>query len=284
VNRKISTRDKGERAKGYQGFLLRVFVITLVPITLAGAIFLCLSLRTVLKRASFLRLKEVTLEGNNRVSRSEVLTVARLTDETNTLFVDIGEVSRRLTEHPWIEQSTVKRIFPDGIRIVIRERNPMALVRLERLYYLDEKGKIFDQAKASDETAYPVLTGLCREDLEKRDEKACRLLQTALHLLELTREVKILPYRSISQIHLDQAIGLLVITKDRGIKFHMGFNDFEGKFQRLSQIWRTIQSLEPSRIDCTIPNRIIVQPKRVDTMNTLAQGPRTPQSQKKGGE
>jgi cell division protein FtsQ len=267
------------KPKGYQRFLLRVFLITLIPVTLAGTIVLCLSLRMVLKRASFLRLKEITIEGNNRISRSEVLAVAGLGHETNILSVDIGRVNRRLTGHPWIEQSTVKRLLPDGICIVIRERNPLALVRLDRLYYLDEKGKIFDQAKASDETAYPVLTGLCREDLEKREEKACRLLQAALHLLELTRDVKILPYRSISQIHLDQAIGLLVYTKDRGVEFHLGFNDFEGKLQRLSQIWRMIQSPEPSRIDCTIPSRIIVQQKRVDAMNTRPQKIRTKQSQ-----
>ena len=284
MNRKISTQERGEKAKGYQGFLLRVFVITLIPITLAGTILLCLSLRMVLKGASFLRLKEITIDGNNRVSRSEVLTITGLTDETNTLFIDIGGVNRRLTGHPWIEQSTVKRIFPDGIHIVIQERNPMALVRLERLYYLDEKGKIFDQAKASDATAYPVVTGLRREDLEKRDERACRLLQTALHFLHLTRKVKFIPYRSISHVHLDRAIGLIVYTKDQDVEFHMGFNDFEGKFKHLSQIWRMIQALEPSHIDCTIPNRIIAQQKRVDRMHTLPQKTRTKEPQKKGGE
>lgn len=257
---------------------MRVFIITLIPVTLAGATFLFLSLYLFLRGASFLCLKEVKIEGNNRISRNEVLTLAGLDDAPNILSLDIKALNRRVGGHPWIEKSTVRRTFPDGIRIVIQERNPMALIHLEGLYYVDETGTIFDRAKGRDKAEYPILTGLRRDDLQSGEKKTSELLQKALHLLKMTHDVKILPYRSISQIHLDRAVGLLVYTTHRGTEFRMGFTDFERKFQHLAKIWPVIQLMELCSIDCTIPGKIIIQQKRSDRMKANRQKIRRRQS------
>lgn len=262
MNPRGSKRKIGSRPKGSQTFLLRVFIITLIPVVLAGATFLSLSLYLFLKEASFLRLKKIRIEGNKRVSTNEILAITELEREPNILSLDIKALNRRLGEHPWIEKSIMKRVFPDGIHIVIQERNPLAVIHLEKLYYIDEKGVIFHRATGREKAAYPILTGIRREDLERREKKAGMLLQKALQLLELTRHGKILPYGSISQIHVDRAIGLLVYTIDEGTEIRMGFDDFERKFQRLSQIWSVIGPMELSAIDCTVPGKIIVQQKR----------------------
>ncbi len=259
---RISRRNIGKRSKGSQTFLLRVFIITLIPVTIAGAIFLSLSAYLFLRGASFLNLKEVEIKGNKRVSTNEILAIAELEDAPNILSLDIRALNRRLGQHPWIEKAMIKRVFPDGIQIVIRERNPMAVIHLGSLYYVDEKGVIFDQAEGDDKADYPILTGIKRENLENGEKKARMLLERALYLLKMTHNEKILPYRSISQIHLDRAVGLLVYTIDKGTEIRMGFDSFERKLQRLSKISSVIRSMELSSIDCTVPGRIIVQQKR----------------------
>jgi cell division protein FtsQ len=260
-----------QKPKGYQSFLGRVFIITLIPVTVAGGIFLLLSLYLCLKEASFLRVREIRIEGNRRISTNEILAITGLKEGPNILALDIRALNRRLGQHPWIEKAMVKRRFPDGIHIVIEERKPLALIHLGRLYYVDQQGAIFHQAKDQEKAAYPILTGIRREDLEKGEKTACRLLQKALDLLRMTHGAGILPYRSISQIHMDRAIGLLVYTIDRGTEIRMGFDGFEGKFQRLSKIWPAIRSMEPDIVDCNIPEKIIVQPKRSDNMNASRQ-------------
>lgn len=255
-------QDPGKRPKGSERFLLRVFIITLIPVTLAGATFLFLSVYLFLKGASFLRLKEVKIEGNRRVSSSKILAITDLEDGPNILSLDIKALNHRLGQHPWIEKSMIKRELPDTIYIVIQERSPIALIHLGKLYYVDENGTIFDQAMGRDKPAYPVLTGIRREDLEKGEKKAHLLLEKAIHMLKMTRDGRILPDQSISQIHLDRAVGLLVYTAKKGTEIRMGFDDFERKFQRLSQIWPTIRPMKLRAIDCTIPGKIIVQQKR----------------------
>ena len=275
---KTLTKSLAQRRTGPEKFLMKVFIITLIPVTLAGATFLFLSLYLFLREASFLSLKNITIEGNHRISRDEVLALTGLNDAPNILGLNIRMLNRRLVSHPWIEKSMVKRIFPDGIRIVIDERQPIALIHLGKLYYVDKTGEIFDQATGRDKTAYPILTGLRREDVEEGEKKTYDLLQQALHLLQMTHKVKILPYASISQIHLDRAIGLLVYTTDRGTEFRMGFAGFEEKFQRLLKIWPVIKSMDLRSIDCTIPEKVFVQPVRSDKMKTRQHKTRRQQS------
>jgi len=241
---------------------LRVFIVTLILVALAGTTFLFLSLYLFLKGSSFLRLKEVKIEGNNRVSTDEIRAITELDDEPNILSLDIKALNRRLGQHPWIEKSMIKRILPHGIHIMIHERKPLALIHLGKFYYVDGKGVILNQALGKEKGAYPILTGLRREDLEKGERKAHMLLQRALDLLKMTQEDRILPYRSISQIHLDRAVGLLVYTTGKGTEIRLGFKDFKRKFERLSKIWPIIRPMELSAIDCTIPEKIIVKQKR----------------------
>jgi len=266
VNRRIQGQSLDGKPRGLERFFLRVFVITLIPLTVAGGIFLFLSVYLFLKGAPFLRLEEVRIEGNRRVSRDEILAITGLEGGPNILALDIKGMNRRLGEHPWIERCTIRRELPGTIRIAVREREPIALIHLGRLYYIDANGVVFDEARGRDKAAYPILTGVRREDLEKGEAKTRRLVQAAIHLLEISRRSPVLPYRSISQIHLDRAVGLLVYTMERGIEVRMGFGDFERKLSRLSRVWPTVRSMELCAVECSIPGKIIVQSKRVEAM------------------
>lgn len=259
MTRGAAKEGTGKSPKGSQRFLLRIFVATLIPVILAGTTFLSLSLYLFLRQASFLRLKEVRIEGNRRLSTDDILALAELEGQPNILTLDMKGLRERLGRHPWIEKALIRRVFPDGIRIVIRERHPLAVIPLGgRNYYVDEQAVLFDQVKEIGKGTYPILKGLTREELEKGEGKARRLLQTALRFLKLSQGNEILPYESISEITLDRAIGLLVYTADRKTEFRMGFDHFEEKLQRLSRIWPVIQSMEIASIDCTVPRKIIV--------------------------
>jgi cell division protein FtsQ len=260
----VSTRGFDERSKGFQVFLFRIFITVLVVVALAGATFLFLSLYLYLKEAPFLRLKEVRIKGINRLSQNEILTITELDRDQNILSLDIKTMNTKLGQHPWIQKSTIKRTFPDGILISVQERKPIAVIHLGKFYYVDERAVIFDQAKGRDLAAHPILTGIGREDLEKGDKKARLLLKKALQLLKMTQNHRILPYRSISQIHLDRALGLLVYTMKKGTEIRMGFGDFETKFQRISKIWSPVRQMDLAYIDVTIPGKIIVKQKRTN--------------------
>jgi cell division protein FtsQ len=256
-----SRRNRARKTRGDQKLLRRVFVIALIPVSVAGVIFLFLSLYLFLRGAPFLRLKEATIRGNKRISTEEILGMTGLKEKPNILTLDIKALNTRLGQQPWIEKSTIQRVFPNGIRITVQERSPVAIVHLGKLYFIDKNRVIFDEVDPEEASAYPIFTGAVSEDIETNDRNTCRLLQGALHLLKVARGHPIITYESISRIHLDKAVGLLVYTKAQGTEFRLGFSNFERKLQRLSKIWPLIRSLRISAVDCTVPGRIIVQKK-----------------------
>lgn len=71
--------------------------------------------------------REIRVRGEAHLSSVEVVRLSGLTPETNVLWLDTGEVERRLESSPWIREATVERSLPGEVRIAIVERRPVAV-------------------------------------------------------------------------------------------------------------------------------------------------------------
>jgi cell division protein FtsQ len=72
------------------------------------------------------RISEIALAGEKEVGRDEILSLAGITDRTSLLFLDAARTRTRLLTNPWIIEATVLKLYPDRLRIEIRERNPFS--------------------------------------------------------------------------------------------------------------------------------------------------------------
>ena len=84
------------------------------------------SLRRVANKLGF-RISEVALAGEHEVGRDEILVLAGITDRSSLLFLDAARTRARLLANPWIADATVLKLYPDRLRIEIKERKPFAL-------------------------------------------------------------------------------------------------------------------------------------------------------------
>ena len=73
------------------------------------------------------RITEVALAGEHEVGRDEILVLAGITDRSSLLFLDAARTRARLLTNPWIADATVLKLYPDRLRIEIKERKPFAL-------------------------------------------------------------------------------------------------------------------------------------------------------------
>ena len=73
------------------------------------------------------RISEIALAGEREVGRSEILVLAGITDRSSLLFLDAARTRTRLLANPWIADATVLKLYPDRLRIEIKERQPFAL-------------------------------------------------------------------------------------------------------------------------------------------------------------
>jgi cell division protein FtsQ len=73
--------------------------------------------------------KEITVSGNRRVSRSEILMHAAVAPHVSIWLQNTGAMARRIAEIPYIATVTVRRIPPAILRIRVAERVPYAEIR-----------------------------------------------------------------------------------------------------------------------------------------------------------
>jgi cell division protein FtsQ len=74
-------------------------------------------------------LRELRLQGAERLSLDEVKAIAGLDDRTNVLWLSLAEVESRLEGNPWILEASVERSLPSTMSLSILERIPVAAVR-----------------------------------------------------------------------------------------------------------------------------------------------------------
>ncbi|MBD3240954.1 MAG: FtsQ-type POTRA domain-containing protein [Chitinivibrionales bacterium] len=103
--------------------------------------------------------KRIEVVGNSRIAREQVVQMAGLTPGMKAFDIDPGAVQASLTGNALVELVRVRRWTPGKVTVQIRERTPIALVNVGRVYQVDEQGVLFELPSGT-YLSLPVVTGL----------------------------------------------------------------------------------------------------------------------------
>ncbi|REJ78004.1 MAG: hypothetical protein DWQ47_16780 [Acidobacteria bacterium] len=132
-----------------------------VPLFLAACILFCLGLllsagvRSVAS-SDFFEVRRVETVGAERVSPAKVEQIVRSEAfRTGVWNADLEEIKQGVEELKFVRHASVARVLPDIVRVTIRERVPVATVRMGKADYLvDDDAKIL--SKVSKDTTGPL--------------------------------------------------------------------------------------------------------------------------------
>lgn len=205
----------------------------------------------------FFIVKEIDVKGCERLNPAEIISTAKIEWSSNIFKLNLEEMARRLELNPWIEEVSIRKVFPDKILIQIKERHPMAIIQLEDLYYIDSNGVIFSPVGDKDRYNFPILTGF----KNKTNQLAEDLILKGIEFLKVAEQMKATPLDEISEIHVDRDFGISCISMNEGIEVRIGWGDYEEKLKRLSLIWSDLKKrrISPILIDCADLERFIVK-------------------------
>ena len=162
-----------------------------------------------------LRVVKVEVRGSRFLSEGEVRELLGPAVGENILNLDIDSLKARLRSSPWVADATVTRTLPDTLRVEVRERVPLALAELERLYLMDGDGALIDiygpRTAAFD---LPIVRGLQRAEPEDRRERAILAGALLRDLGELGAE--------ISEVEVEKNGDLRVVLRGAGEVVRMG--------------------------------------------------------------
>lgn len=222
----------GKRAKKFFLRLFKIIIYVSAPAALVIGVWYGYKEFTT---SRYLALKKINVIGARTISTDEIIGLSGLEEGRNLFSFKVGAVENAIRKNPWVESVTVKRDLPDVVNINIREREPVALVKLGDIYVMDVSGVIFKKASVDDELDLPIVTGFTIDDV-KRESAGVEG-----GLLELIRALRVrngFNYASISEIHADEAFGFTLYTLDEGVRVEIGKGGYEKKLASFDRIVR----------------------------------------------
>lgn len=209
----------------------------------------------------------VTIIGQVRSNPGAILREMQIKPGTSLLAVQPFKVEKALLQQPWIEQAELRRVWPDRLQLLVREHEPVALVKMEnRLYLMNRRGILFKAMEPHDPNEFPVITGLALEHFQRTAGNMSPLLAKVFDFLEhLPEKDNFLSYATVAEIHVDAERGFTIYPTDFNIGLSLGFQGYKQKLANLQKVLPHIkqhgQLAKMERIDLNYPQRVLVRLK-----------------------
>lgn len=120
-----------------------------LPGAISTCILICLGVlmffgyRTV-TASNFFEVRDVAVSGTTRASKQDIERIVRgETEKMGVWNADLPDIRQKIEKLPYIKSAAVSRALPNGMRVVITERIPIAVVHLSAGdYFVDNEAEI----------------------------------------------------------------------------------------------------------------------------------------------
>lgn len=128
-----------------------------------------------------------------------------LSRNRNLLSLDLGEITRRIREHPRIRQLQLEKIYPDTLVIRASERQPEAIVNTDAFYFVDREGFVLGKVKPAELRGQelPFITGLHPQEVRQGEKILNPALYRALLMAQVLRTRNPELHAMFSEIHIE---------------------------------------------------------------------------------
>jgi len=238
---------------------LKIAVTGVVTLSLAtGILYGCYRAVT---SVTLFSLKSIDVSSARHLTRDEILGLAGLEPGKDLLGMNLKRMGEHVLQNPWVETVRINRYFPDAVSIAITEREPVAIVNMGFIYYLDKKGNIFKVLNQGDKLDFPVVTGFNEEELGNDPKGSREALEATCELLKILREKGAFILADVSEIHYDKGYGFTLFTAAGALPVKIGSGDFSAKVERFARIYQSLLVQLPSihYIDLDYNDKIIVK-------------------------
>lgn len=175
--RKIKTKTptkKVQRRTGSSGAATRFFGRIILPFVICVCLVVCLGAISYLgyqkvAASDFFNVRRVEVAGVERASKANIETIVRSeTERTGVWLSDLAQVKADVEKLPFIKSASITKVLPDGIRVQIVEKQPVALAnRNGQNYLIDAEGEILAAAETSEPALPFAITGWDETKTEK---------------------------------------------------------------------------------------------------------------------
>ncbi|MGC6416914.1 MAG: cell division protein FtsQ/DivIB [Bradymonadia bacterium] len=183
-------------------------------------------------------IRNVDIESIPQLDDEEVLARMNVVPNTNIFRFDAPQAQVNLLSHPWVAQALVTVELPDQISVELRPRKPVAILVMNRMFFIDEEGRPFIECDATDKGRFPIVTGITVQDFEADEMGTQARIRRALDVVR--------QYESLPMSSRWRAGSIAIESGDRlnlmlgGVRVGLGRDQFTVKLKRLNQIFNSL--------------------------------------------
>lgn len=213
--------------------------------------------------APSLQVRHIAVRGNVRLSAGEVQALVDGLRGSNILTADLAAYRQRLLESPWVADVALRRLLPSTVEVLVSERRPVGLCRLNgQLYLVDRSGTLIDEfGPQYSEFDLPIIDGLVRAPTtgdpaidERRADLAARVIEALAERTDLARRV--------SQIDVSDLHDAVVLLESDAALLHVGEDKFLERLQSYVDLAPALRERVPDidYVDLRFDKRVYVRP------------------------
>ena len=201
-------------------------------------------------RGPALSLARFEFEGSRRARTRDLMAALAPYERRNLLFLNLAPVAAALERVPWVERVTVSKVFPDALRVSVREKSAIAFCRVgSSLSWLSSSGEIVAPYDPREEAGdYPVITA-----------PADRLPDAARLLASLQKEIPAYA-SSVSEIWSLPSGGFALMDSSLRVPIYVAGEDAPSRIRDLLSLRAEIVSrgLSPRGVDLRFEQRVVL--------------------------
>jgi cell division protein FtsQ len=207
-------------------------------------------------------IKNIKIDGTHRLTHEYILEQTGLGPNTSLLALRPARLERILLSHPWIARAEVTRKWPHQLVIRLQEREPVALVQLGELYYVDRQGTLFKPLNPGDPHDFPVITGLGKEQFIQKEERP-EIVTQVFALLELLKQAHPpLNLENVAEVHVDLERGFTLYANGLKGAVDLGLTGFPEKLSKFERIFPILSQKgylhRVERINLDFPQKVLL--------------------------
>jgi cell division protein FtsQ len=242
----------------------------LKPIAMYGAVaclfaYSCYRASAIAAHAHVLEVDRIIIRGNERLSKGDVLAVLTGLRGESLLRTDLDAWRRRLLASPWIREAGLRRSLPSTVEVVVSERQPVGIGRINGdMYLVDERGIVIDQyGPQYADLDLPIIDGLAASPNgggTLTDEARADLAGRLIAALRAKPSVA----KRLSQIDVSDPHNATAILSGDTAVIQLGEDQFLQRLESYLQMETALRErvTEIDYVDVRFEDRIYVRPAR----------------------
>ena len=220
-------------------------VLAFSLILLLGSLMVNGTIFSVVGDVDYFRIHDIEFSGCRMTSPNGLKKYGEISYQLNMLTLNPNTLEKRLQEHPWVEEAQMRRIWPDGLHVSIKEYQPQALIvtgHERALHYMNEGGVVFAPVASGQELDFPVITGL--DAFTTESEKQGMIHSATIFLRLARRNNPNLPAQSVSEIHFTKDGEMVLYLVKYPFPIYFGKGGIKRKYYQLRKVLEVLYRKE----------------------------------------